>query len=64
MRSASLKKNTKLRGFRHQYGQKVRGQKTRSTGRTGSTVGVVKKSLQPAKKGAGGSPGSSSASAK
>ena len=52
------------RGFRHQYGQKVRGQKTRSTGRTGSTVGVVKKSLQPAKKGAGGNSGSSSAPAK
>ncbi len=31
------------RGFRHQYGQKVRGQHTRSTGRTGTTVGVVKK---------------------
>ena len=23
-------------GFRHQYGQKVRGQRTRSTGRTGA----------------------------
>lgn len=31
------------RGFRHQYGQKVRGQKTRSTGRTGATIGVTKK---------------------
>ena len=31
------------RGFRHQYGQKVRGQHTRSTGRTGTTVGVMKK---------------------
>ncbi len=31
------------RGHRHQYGQKVRGQRTRSTGRTGTTVGVVKK---------------------
>jgi small subunit ribosomal protein S13 len=30
------------RGFRHQYGQKVRGQHTRSTGRTGATVGVTK----------------------
>jgi small subunit ribosomal protein S13 len=30
------------RGFRHQYGQKVRGQHTRSTGRTGATVGVMK----------------------
>ncbi len=31
------------RGHRHQYGQKVRGQRTRSTGRTGTTVGVMKK---------------------
>ncbi len=31
------------RGFRHQYGQKVRGQRTRSTGRTGATIGVTKK---------------------
>ena len=34
------------RGFRHQYGQKVRGQRTRSTGRTGATIGVMKKSVQ------------------
>jgi small subunit ribosomal protein S13 len=34
------------RGFRHQYGQKVRGQHTRSTGRTGVTVGVMKKSAK------------------
>ena len=33
------------RGFRHQYGQKVRGQSTRSTGRTGVTVGVTKKAI-------------------
>jgi small subunit ribosomal protein S13 len=33
------------RGFRHTYGQKVRGQRTRSTGRTGMTVGVIRKSL-------------------
>ena len=31
------------RGFRHQYGQKVRGQRTRSTGRTGASIGVTKK---------------------
>ncbi|MGC8537722.1 MAG: 30S ribosomal protein S13 [Candidatus Micrarchaeia archaeon] len=36
------------KGYRHQYGQKVRGQHTRSTGRTGATMGVVKKSaLKP-----------------
>ncbi len=34
------------RGFRHQYGQKVRGQRTRSTGRTGATVGVTKKAAE------------------
>ena len=34
------------RGFRHQYGQKVRGQRTRSTGRTGATVGVMKKAAK------------------
>ncbi len=52
--------NRTWRGFRHQYGQKVRGQHTRSTGRTGITVGVTKKSVMPAKAGAGagGSKGS------
>lgn len=34
------------RGYRHQYGQKVRGQHTRSTGRTGITVGVTKKAIE------------------
>lgn len=40
------------RGFRHRYGQKVRGQKTRSTGRTGATVGVTKKQAEAAAKAA------------
>jgi len=31
------------KGIRHETGQKVRGQRTKSTGRTGSTVGVKKK---------------------
>ena len=30
-------------GYRHAYGQKVRGQRTKNTGRTGRTVGVKKK---------------------
>lgn len=34
------------RGWRHQLGQKTRGQRTRSTGRSGMTVGVLKKSLK------------------
>ncbi|MDE1810490.1 MAG: 30S ribosomal protein S13 [Candidatus Micrarchaeota archaeon] len=38
------------RGHRHQYGQKVRGQHTRSTGRTGVTVGVTKKAIAAAAK--------------
>ena len=33
------------KGYRHQYGQKVRGQHTRSTGRKGETVGVTKKAI-------------------
>jgi small subunit ribosomal protein S13 len=40
------------RGFRHQYGQKARGQHTRSTGRTGATVGVTKKAVREAQKAA------------
>jgi small subunit ribosomal protein S13 len=32
------------RGIRHETGQKVRGQRTKSTGRTGTTVGVKRKS--------------------
>jgi len=31
------------RGIRHETGQKVRGQRTKSTGRTGTTVGVRRK---------------------
>ena len=33
------------RGIRHERGQKVRGQRTKSTGRTGLTVGVVRKKM-------------------
>ena len=40
------------RGSRHRYGQKVRGQRTRSTGRTGATVGVTKKAVQEQQKAA------------
>jgi small subunit ribosomal protein S13 len=34
------------RGIRHERGQKVRGQRTRSNGRSGLTVGVVKKAAK------------------
>ncbi|MFH0927318.1 MAG: 30S ribosomal protein S13 [Candidatus Micrarchaeota archaeon] len=36
------------KGFRHSYGQKVRGQRTRSTGRQGMTVGVMRKAIKAA----------------
>jgi len=38
-----LRKIRCYRGIRHETGQKVRGQRTKSTGRTGLTVGVRKK---------------------
>jgi small subunit ribosomal protein S13 len=44
-----LKKIKSYRGFRHSYGLKVRGQRTKSTGRKGSTVGVKRKKSMPAK---------------
>ncbi|MFH1785987.1 MAG: 30S ribosomal protein S13 [Candidatus Micrarchaeota archaeon] len=39
-------------GYRHNYGQKVRGQKTRNTGRTGMAVGVLRKAIIAAQGGA------------
>ncbi len=33
------------KGYRHAYGQKVRGQRTRNTGRRGMAVGVLRKSI-------------------
>ncbi|MFH1306437.1 MAG: 30S ribosomal protein S13 [Candidatus Micrarchaeota archaeon] len=36
------------KGYRHSYGQKVRGQRTRTTGRTGMTVGVMRKAVKAA----------------
>lgn len=49
------------KGYRHAYGQKVRGQRTRNTGRVGMSVGVLRKAvLAQAKAGAaagGGAPG-------
>ena len=40
------------RGYRHLYGQKVRGQHSRTSGRTGMTVGVQRKALVAAKEAA------------
>lgn len=36
----AMKKIKSYKGIRHMYGLKVRGQRTRTTGRTGTTVGV------------------------
>lgn len=38
------------KGIRHEQGQRVRGQRTRSHGRTGLTVGVVRKAAIEARK--------------
>jgi len=38
-----MKKIRSWRGFRHAYGLKVRGQRTRTTGRAGKAMGVKKK---------------------
>ena len=38
-----MKKIRCYKGIRHEQGQKVRGQRTRSNGRTGLVVGVIKK---------------------
>lgn len=42
------KKMFSWKGFRHTFGQKVRGQKTRNTGRHGMAVGVIRKSVAAA----------------
>ena len=38
-----LKKMGSYRGLRHSLGLKVRGQRTRTTGRSGPTIGYVRK---------------------
>ncbi len=43
------KKVYSWKGYRHAYGKKVRGQRTKNTGRHGKAVGVSKKSLIPQK---------------
>ncbi len=43
-----LKRIRSWRGFRHAYGLKVRGQRTKATGRTGKTLGVKKKLVKAA----------------
>jgi small subunit ribosomal protein S13 len=38
-----MKKMKSWKGIRHTYGLKVRGQRTRTTGRKGKAIGVKKK---------------------
>ncbi|MEW5997086.1 MAG: 30S ribosomal protein S13 [Candidatus Micrarchaeota archaeon] len=55
------------RGYRHAYGKKVRGQRTRNTGRKGMALGVMRKTIlaaaAAAKAGAAGKPGAPGAPA-
>lgn len=52
------------RGYRHLYGLKVRGQRTRTTGRKGGAVGVAKGGkAQPAKPTEGAAPAAPTAAA-
>lgn len=44
-----MKKARSYKGIRHELGLRVRGQRTRSTGRSGATVGVTKKKAQATK---------------
>ncbi len=59
------KKAYSWKGFRHTFGQKVRGQRTRNTGRTGMAVGVLRKAIIAAQGGAaaGAKPGAPAAPA-
>ena len=40
-----MKEIKSWRGYRHAYGLKVRGQRTKTTGRSGKALGVKKKAL-------------------
>ncbi|MCJ7721068.1 30S ribosomal protein S13 [Candidatus Bathyarchaeota archaeon] len=44
-----MKKMRSWKGFRHSYGLKVRGQRTKTTGRKGKAIGVKKKQVQRGK---------------
>lgn len=48
----AMRKMRSYKGIRHELGQPVRGQRTRSTFRTNKTVGVSRKKAMAAKKGA------------
>jgi small subunit ribosomal protein S13 len=40
-----MKRIKSYKGVRHEFGYKVRGQRTRSTGRKGAVVGVARKKI-------------------
>jgi small subunit ribosomal protein S13 len=42
----TMKRTKSWKGIRHALGLKVRGQRTRTTGRTGMTVGVSRKAQE------------------
>jgi len=46
-----MKRIRSYKGIRHEKGKKVRGQRTRSNGRKGLAVGVIKKREAPAEGG-------------
>jgi len=50
-----MKEIRSWRGYRHSYGLKVRGQRTKTTGRSGKALGVKKKAI--VRPGAGGGEG-------
>ncbi|MFH2105765.1 MAG: 30S ribosomal protein S13 [Candidatus Micrarchaeota archaeon] len=50
------KKLFSWKGYRHAYGQRVRGQRTRNTGRKGMALGVMRKSIIAASASAKASP--------
>ncbi|MBS7616691.1 30S ribosomal protein S13 [Candidatus Bathyarchaeota archaeon] len=49
-----MKEMKSWRGYRHAYGLKVRGQRTRTTGRKGKALGVKKKAIVKPSGGGGG----------
>jgi len=49
-----MKKIRCYRGIRHMFGLRTRGQRTRSSGRKGTTMGVKRKGTQQAGSGGGG----------
>lgn len=57
------KKSYTWKGYRHAYSQKVRGQRTRNTGRQGMAVGVLRKAIMAAQQKPGAAPGAAAPAA-